>query len=48
MKAACRAMVLFEREKLANVKEWCAKHGIAFSEFVRKAVDDLYERVCNK
>jgi hypothetical protein len=44
MQSTTRVMILFDEDKVARVKSWCKKRSITFSEFVRKAVDELYER----
>jgi metal-responsive CopG/Arc/MetJ family transcriptional regulator len=33
--------VTLEREQLARLDAWCAKHGVKRSEAVRKAVEEM-------
>lgn len=48
MNSACRVMFMMDQQQVAEIKEWCKERSINFSEFIRKGVTELWERVCNR
>jgi hypothetical protein len=45
MNKPTRYMCHFDGEKLEEIKAWCKRKGIPLAELLRKALDNMWEKV---